>query len=131
MTLAIKYWLQITWQRQQLLRSAQAITQIRLGHQLILMLLYVVLVLNLAIRQLRIASNSGSIQFLSRITGSPTQIDFVNFVSMNSPTQIWYLEARYIAYDGGFNMFDNEFAMAFQQFSSLTQINSSPGSTRS
>lgn len=44
-----------------------------------------------AIRQLRIASNSGNIGFHSFITGSPTMLSFMHMVNTYAPTEIWYL----------------------------------------
>jgi hypothetical protein len=62
-----------------------------------------------------IASNSGQISFLSRITGMPGATLFYHFASMAAPTQIWYLLVRYLAYDGGY-FSGAEISMMFKEY---------------
>jgi hypothetical protein len=59
----------------------------------------------IAIRKLMIASKNQEIGFHSYITGSPTMLSFIHQVDTYAPTEIWYLEVCYIAYDGSFQQF--------------------------
>lgn len=69
----------------------------------------------LAIVNLRTSTNAGSIGFMSYISNTYLNTKFEHRVDVNSPTQIWYLQVRYIAYDGSFAQL-NDIKVAYKRY---------------
>lgn len=46
----------------------------------------------------------------------PGPTSFTNRIDVTGPTSIWYFKSRYIAYDGGFNLFTGIYFKFYQNF---------------
>jgi len=57
------------------------------------------LIIFIAIRQIRIASDTSQIGIMSYISSIPTTVGFHHSVVINWPTKVWYIKVRYFAYD--------------------------------